>query len=86
MPKGQNMLAIHSNNSSDPFSAVVPADTVVAVASRQNQKRPVRIECDSKLAIDHISRAVVRQATHKTQTLLFDGVKKNILANRLRMR
>jgi NAD+ kinase len=86
MPKGQNMLAIHSNNSAEPFSAVVPADTVIAVASRQNQKRPARIECDSKLAIDHISRAIVRQATHKTQTLLFDGVKKNILVNRLRMR
>ena len=86
MPKGQNMLAIHSNNSANSFSAVVPSDTVVAVASRQNQKRPVRIECDSKLAIDHISRAVVKQAVHKSQVLLFDGVKKNILANRLRMR
>jgi len=29
---------------------------------------------------------VVKQAVHKSQVLLFDGVKKNILANSLRMR
>ena len=86
MPKGQNMLAVHSNNSVSTFSSVVPANTIVAVASRQNQKRPVRIECDCKQAIDHISRAIVKQETHKSQTLLFDGMKKHILTKRLRTR
>ena len=72
LPRGSNMLAIHANNATEPFSIVVPSDTVIAVASRQNEKRPVRIECDSKQAIDHISHAVVKLASHRKQTLLFD--------------
>ena len=66
------MLAIHANNATIPFSMVVPSNTVVAVASRQNKKRPVRIECDSKQAIDHISHAIVKLASDRQQMLLFD--------------
>ena len=72
LPKNSNMLAIHGNNVTEPFSIVVPSDTVIAVASCQHEKRPVRIECDSKQAIDHISRAVVKVASNRKQTLLFD--------------
>ena len=72
IPHGSDMLAIHANNATEPFSMVVPSDTVIAVVSCQNQKRPVRIECDSKQAIDHISRAVVKLASHRKQVLLFD--------------
>lgn len=70
--QGSNMLAVHANNATEPFSMVVPSDTVIAVSSCQNKKRPVRIECDSKQAIDHISHAIVKLASHRKQILLFD--------------
>ena len=72
LPPGSDMLVVHANNATEPFSMVLPSDAVIAVASCQNEKRPVRIECDSKLAIDHISRAIVKLASHRKQTLLFD--------------
>lgn len=71
-----NMLAVHGNNVTEPFSMVVPSDTIIAVVSRQNEKRPVRIECDSKQAIDHISRAVVKLEPSRRQVLLFDKNRK----------
>ena len=75
LPRNSNMLAIHGNNVSEPFSMVVPSDTVIAIASRQHNKRPVRIECDSKRAIDGVSRAVIQMAHQRKQTLLFEKIK-----------
>ena len=72
MSQSADIFAIHANNATEPFSVVVPSDTAVAVVSHQHEKRPVRIECDSQRAIDHVSHAVVKLAPHRKQTLLFD--------------
>lgn len=83
LSQGSDMLAIHANNATEPFSMVVPSDTVVAVAVRQREKRPVRIECDSKVAIDSVSRALVKLATHRRQILLFDKEKKEHFSGKI---
>lgn len=83
LPQGSNMLAIHANNATEPFSIVVPSDTVVAVGVCQHEKRPVRIECDSKVAIDSVSRAVVKLATHRRQILLFDKERKDRFSGKI---
>ncbi len=73
---GASVMAIQTNNALHPFSKIISSDEAVGFSVHQHEKRPVRIECDSKLAIDNVSHAVVRVAKNRVQTLLFDRIER----------